>query len=317
MGDFAAAAERAEEALAAAERDGTPDDVAAAHEALAIVSHFQGRWRDGLLEELARLGGDSGSTLARVSDLHHCIGQYHLYGDSLHDSVEAYARRLLDLAEAEGATRAQAFAWCLLGESLLLQARWEEAEGCLARSCDLHASISSRSGALAWQRRAELAVCLGEHDQARALLREASALATVSPMAMHLWGRIYATAAFSAVEQRDWQRAVRSVQSALAAKTSYGDCPSCSALINPIAAEAYSHGDDSQNAMAYAEAAAGVAQMFASSAWSAMAESAAGSAAIADGELARADEHFARARALYNAAGQPYWAERASRLAAP
>ena len=314
--DLAAAERLAEESLAAAQRDGTEDDIAAAHEARAIVSHFQGRWREGLLEELARLGGaDAGASLARVSDLHHCIGQYHLYGDGLHDSVEDYARRVLDLAEAEGMVRAQAFAWCLLGESLLLQARWDEADGCLERSCRLHMSFGSRTGGLPWQRRAELAACTGEHDESRGHLREAAARATVSPMAAHLWGRIHATAAFSAVEQGQWERAVRSVQAALAARTRYGDCPSCSAMLNPIAAEAYGCIGDPESARTYAEAAAGVAQMFASSAWQAMAESAAGSVAVAEGEPERAVRNFTRARELYDAAGQPYWAERTARLA--
>ena len=75
--------------------------------------------------------------------------------------------------------RAQAFAWCLLGESLLLQARWDESAGCLTRSCDLHAALGSRSGALAWQRRAELAVCRGTYDEAAACLRQAAAGAMV------------------------------------------------------------------------------------------------------------------------------------------
>ena len=47
------------------------------------------------------------------------------------------------LAEQAGDVRAQAFAWCLLGESLLLHARFEEAAGCLERSCELHASFGT------------------------------------------------------------------------------------------------------------------------------------------------------------------------------
>src|SRR5690348_12997584 len=97
---------------------------------MAIVSHFKGEWRAGGESELDRQAMElpNGSTdqLARVYDLHHCIGQYHLYGDGLRPSVEEYARHTLDRAEDAGAVRAQAFAWCLLGESLLLQARWDE-----------------------------------------------------------------------------------------------------------------------------------------------------------------------------------------------
>lgn len=307
----------AEQARDVARDHGTADDLAAAYEALAIVSHFRGEWRDGLTSELERLAADDvGSVqLARVYDIHHCIGQYHLYGDGLAGSVEGYARTILDRAEDAAAVRAQAFAWCLLGESLLLQARWDESEGCLARSCDLHASLGSRSGALAWQRRAELAACRGAHDEAAEHLRQASGIATVSAMACHLWGRIHAAAALSAVEQGDPERAVLSVQAAAAAAARYGDCPTCSALINPVAAEAFALLGDPDSARGYADAAGRVAASFSSSAWQAMADAAAGSAAVAAGDTQTAIGHFASARERYELAGQPYWAQRAARFA--
>lgn len=315
-GEIPAAQGYAEQARALAREHGTSDDLAAAHEALAIVSHFRGEWRDGLESELERLGADDAgpAQLARVFDIHHCIGQYHLYGDGLAETVEGYARRILDRAEDTGAVRAQAFAWCLLGESLLLQARWDEAAGCLARSCDLHGSLGSRSGALPWQRRAELAVCRGSFDEVEAYLQQASGIATVSAMASHMWGRIYATAAFAAIEQGNPERAIRSVRSAAAAAVRYGDCPTCSALLNPMAAEAFTLLGDPESARQYAASAGRVAQMFASSAWRAMAESAAGSLATAEDDGERALRHYDRARDLYERAGQPYWAERSLRL---
>jgi DNA-binding SARP family transcriptional activator len=315
-GEIEQAQQYAEEALAIATEHGTADDVAAAQEALGIVSHFQGHWREGLRAEFDRLTSEDGALeLARVYDIHHCIGQYHLYGDGLSDSVEQYARTILDRAEAAGAVRAQAFAWCLLGESLLLQARWEEAEGCLARSCELHASLGSRSGALPWQRRAELAASRGNYDDVAIAIREASAIATVSAMASHMWGRIYATDALAAVEQGQATEAVRFVEAAAAAAARYGDCPTCSALLNPVAAQAYAMLGDAASARAYADAAGQVAAMFESSAWQAMAESAAGSAALVEGDATEARRRFDEARARYERAGQPYWTERTTRLA--
>lgn len=213
--------------------------------------------------------------LARVFDIHHCIGEYHLYGDGLSDSVEAYARRILDRALDTGALRAQAFAWCLLGESLLLQARWDEADACLERSCEVHASFGSRSGALPWRRRAELAVCRGEYGSAESHLRTASGIATVSAMALHMWGRIYATRAFAALEQGDTDGAVQAVR-----------------------------------------AAAGVASMFASAAWQAMADSALASALLAQGDIAAAARSFEAATAGFHRAGESYWAERTERFSA-
>lgn len=316
-GRLDSAQELAERAAELAEKVGTADDLAAAQETLAIVSHLRGDWRHGLQFELERLADDTGrdSPVVRVFDIHHCIGQYHLYGDELADGVEDYARRLLALAEQAEAVPAQAFAWCLLGESLLLHARWEEAAGCLERSCDLHASLGSSTGALPWQRLAELAVCSGAPAEAEGPLRRASGIATVSPMARHMWGRIYATAAFAQLERGDPEAAARSVRSAGAAAARYGDCPTCSALLNPIAAEALTALDDREGAAAYAEAASGVANFFASSAWRAMAESAAASVARAHGDEPAARQGFATAAGLYERSGQPYWVRRSLTLA--
>jgi DNA-binding SARP family transcriptional activator len=315
IGDIPAAQRYAERARDKAVADGSPEDVASAQEALAIVSHLMGEWRDGLATELDRLASAEvgSSQLARVFDIHHCIGQYHLYGDGLADSVEGYARRILDRAEEAGAVRAQAFAWCLLGESLLLQARWDESAGCLERSSALHASLGSRSGALAWQRRAEVEVCRGEHERAESYLRRAAAIATVSAMASHLWGRIYATRALSALEVGEPNRAVEAVRCAAAMSARYGDCPSCSALLNPVAAEAFVALGDPDEAVPYVGSAARVGAMFASSAWQAMAESAAGSLARAQGRADEARARFHTAADLYARAGQPYWAQRARR----
>jgi DNA-binding SARP family transcriptional activator len=317
-GDLDGAQQYAERARAVAEEVGTADDVAAANEALAVVWHMTGAWRHGLTAELDRLtaADDGPAVLARVFDIHHCIGQYHLYGDGLSDSVEDYARRILDRAEQVGAVRAQAFAWCLLGETFLLRARWEEATACLDRSCDLHAGFGSRSGALPWQRRAEAAVSTGDHAAAGAALRRAASIATVSPMAAHVWGRIHATRAFGALESGDPEGAMTAVRAAGTAAARYGDCASCSALLNPVAAEACALVGDRESAHAHADAAGQVAAMFASAAWSAMAETAAAWAAYADGDGDVAHGRFTAAAALYRQARQPYWADRAARASA-
>lgn len=314
QGELDRAEELAQEARGLAAAHGDADDVAAVDETFAIISHLRGDWRRGLQLEIERAaaGAAPEASLARVFDMHHCIGQYHLYGDGLADDVEDYARRTLTLAERTEAVRAQAFAWCLLGESLLLHAHWDEAAGCLERSCELHASLSGmRSGALPWQRLAELAVSRGAPDEAEPLLRRASTIATVSPMALHLWGRIHATAAFAHLERDDPEAAARSVRAAAAAAVRYGDCPSCSALLNPVAAEALAALGDREGAQAYAEAAARVAGMFESSAWRAMAESAAGSVAATYGRTTEARDRFQTAADLYRRIGHSYWAERA------
>ncbi len=313
VGRLEEALQSAEMSLRLAEEHGVAEDVAAAHETLAIVLHYRGEWSDGLHQQLehmsAREAVDPG--LGPVFDMHHCIGQYHLYGDSLFEGVEDYARRTLGIATSKGAVRAEAFAWCLLGESLLLRGQWDEAEACLTRSGEIHAELGPSSGALPWQRLAELAVLRGNSDEARDHLRRATAIAAVSPMSSHLWGRIYAVAALDALERGEPGHALERVRAATRAAAGHGECPSCSALLHPIAAEAHALVGDTRSAVERAEAAALFAEGRGSSAWQAMAETAAAAVALADGDSITAEQLFRVAAGLYDSAGQPFWAARA------
>jgi DNA-binding SARP family transcriptional activator len=311
-GAFAAGRRLAEQAHAIALVDGDSADVAAALEALAFISHVQGNWRPGLQAQIEGLAGVAlGIRVARFCDFNHCLGQYQLYGDGFADDVEEYARQTLAIAERTDAIPAQAFAWCLLGESLLLRAQWDEAEACLERSCDLYAPLGSRSVALPWLRRAELAACGGVHDEAAAHLKRATAIATVTPMARHARARLHATAALAAMERGKPEDAIRAVRATQNAAARYGGCPTCSALLNPIGAQAFAMVGDREGAHALAVAATQLAGSFESSAWSAMAESAAASAAVADGDLLVARERFQSAFLLYEKAGHTFWATRA------
>ncbi|MFF2040474.1 BTAD domain-containing putative transcriptional regulator [Kitasatospora sp. NPDC058170] len=301
----------AEAALAAAEEHGTPEDLMAADEALARVHHARGTWREGLHRDIERLGAAAGDARTdRLFELHGCLGQYQLVGDGLSEGVEDYARRTLDLAIARGARRAEAFAWCLLGESLLLRGRWDEAPGCLEHSAHLHEELGGPGGALPWQRLAEHAAGRGDSAAAADFLRRAAAAAAAAPPGRHSVGRLYATAAFDAVERGEPGEAVRSARAAAAAAARYGECPTCTALLYPVAAEAFAAVGDAGGAAEHAAAAQDVAGRFESSAWRAMAQSALGSLAAAKGDRvgARAG-HLAAAR-LYERARQPFWAAR-------
>ncbi len=302
----------AEESLRLAESNGDAADVAAAYETLAIVFHSGGRWRDGLHVEIERMGtsADTDPQLARVFDIHHCIGQYHLYGDELFGGVEEYARRTLELATRARARRAEAFAWCLLGESLLLRGRWDEAAACLERSGEIHAELGTSSGALPWQRLGELAACRGNLDVAQAYVRRGMALATVSRMARHMWGRLYATEALTALEDGNPARAAQAARSAAGATARYGNCPTCDAQLHPLAAEAYAELGDEASAGRHAIAAEETAGMWASSAWSGMAVAARAFHHLAAGDTGAAQRGLLEAAELFERAGQPYWAAR-------
>jgi DNA-binding SARP family transcriptional activator len=311
VGDFDAAAELADRACQMAQTIGDPSAIAAAYETMAIVCHYRGVWRDGLMLEIDRMGNDLDDVaLARVFDIHHCIGQYHLYGDGLVDGVEDYARQVLQAAGRRSAKRAEAFGWCLLGEALMLRGRLDEAEACLTQSTALHSELGNSSAGLPWQRLGEVAASRGNLDAAQAAVTRGMAIATVSPMARHLWGRLYATSAFIAMRRGDAAAAVAAIRDAQSAAARYGDCPTCSALLHPMAAEAYAALGDAAGAARHAELAAGTASMFQSSAWSAMAESALGEASRAAGSTAAAARHFENAAMLYDKASHVFWAQR-------
>ncbi|KJE21022.1 DNA-binding transcriptional activator of the SARP family [Frankia torreyi] len=316
-GDFAAARRLADRAHQVAVAHGDADAVAEALEEQAILAHIQGTWRTALQVQMPRLAAvDLGGRVSRFFEINHCIGQYQLYEDALADDVEQYARETLALAERADAVAVQAFAWCLLGESLLLRGHWDAAAACLDRSCELYAPMGSRSVALPWLRRAELAICTGALDEVVPYLKRASAIAAVTPLARHAWGRLHATAALAALERDDLDGAVESVRAASRTAARYGDCASCGLLLNPVGAETLARAGDAAGARAFAEAARRAASFHDSMAWTAMAESAAGSAAAAAGDPVEARAGFETAAALYEKAGQPFWAARSRRQAA-
>ncbi|WP_101835049.1 BTAD domain-containing putative transcriptional regulator [Frankia canadensis] len=315
-GDLGAARDLADEAHETAREHGDDEDIVDALEALAIISHLRGDWRAGLQAQVRRLSGtDLGGQVSRYLEINHCAGQYQLYGDALAGDVGDYARQTLALAERCDAVAVQAFAWCLLGESLLLAGHWGEADACLARSCELYTPMGSRTVALPWLRRAELAVCTGAFEDAAAHLRWATAIATVAPSSRHAWARLHGIATLAALEQGDLDAAVAAVTAARETASRYGDCPSCGAMLNPLAAETLARTGDLRGAREFAAIAERTAESFDSTAWQAMASSAAAWIAVGEGDRAAAREGFEAAAAAFDKAGHPYWTARARRQA--
>lgn len=313
------ALQAAEAGLALAGEHGDGDDLAAAGEALAAVHQARGTWREGLHREIERLGAsaDEDGRTARALDIHSCPGQYQLYGDGQAGGVEEYARRTLDLAHVRGARRAEAFAWCLLGESLLLRGRWDEAPGCLERSAHLYEELDDRSGGAARQRLAEYAAGRGDSAAAAYHLGRGTAAAEAAPpaVARHVFGRLYAAAALDAVERGEPGEAARAACAAAASAALRGECPSCTAPLYPLAAEAFAALGDPAGAAEHAAAARRVSSRSDSSAWRAMAESALGSLAAARGDPRGARVRHLAAAALYERGRQPFWAAREKALA--
>jgi tetratricopeptide (TPR) repeat protein len=222
------------------------------------------------------------------------------------EAVEAYARRTLELATRAGAKRAQALAWCLLGEALLLRGQWPEAEDALSRSAALHQGLRSPTGAaLTRQRLAELTIYRGQRG-AEEHLAQGFELAKQSLLAAHLMGRLYATAALEALDQGDAARAAATVEEASKAAERYGTCAACSALLYPVGAAAYAQLAQVETARQYAQAAAEVAERWQSQSWQAMANYARGAAARSEGELEEARRQFLAAAATFEQIGQVF-----------
>lgn len=223
------------------------------------------------------------------------------------EAVDDYARRTLDLASRRGARRAEGLAACLLGESLLLRGRWDEAEEHLRRAVEIYGSLGASAGeSLASQRLAELAVYRGDADSADAHLQRGLELAVEGPLPEHLLSRLYATMALNALEMDDPQAACEAIEAAARAAAQFGACPPCEALLQPVAAEAYAAIGDLERARHYAAAAEQIGT-WGSDAWRAMA--AVAQAAVADGK-AEAAHHLAAAAETYIRIDQPFPAAR-------
>jgi hypothetical protein len=170
--------------------------------------------------------------------------------------------------------------------------------------------LDARSGALSWQRLAELAVCRGDSAAAEEYIDRGMTIAAVSPMAMHLWGRLYATSALNALERGAPDEALRAVKMAQEAAARYGDCPSCSALLRPVAAEVYAALRSPAEAEHHLRAVEQIVGFSDSASWRAMAETTRGFLARARQEPGDAWPHFLAAATLYERVGQPFWAAR-------
>ena len=202
-----------------------------------------------------------------------------------------------------------------MGETFLVRGRWAEAEEALNRSAELHRAVGSAAGeALVQQRLAELTVYRGGRGAADHL-RRGFELAHRSLLAAHLFGRLYATDALAALERGEADRAAATVEEALEADRRFGSCASCSALLYPVAAEAYARLGLVEAARHYAQVAADLAERWQSQSWRAMADHALGSAAWAAGDLPEAQRRLLAAAATFERIGQRFDAARCLREA--
>ena len=314
LGRFDDGRRAAEESLAHARGRDDDLDLLNAYAMLALIFHSSGAWKEGLQLEIERFGAsaDADPRLALLFDAHLCLGEYHLFGDSPYDAVEAYADRVIEHATRAGARRAEALAWLLRGESLLVRGRWDEARPCLDRSLALQRAVGSAAGQVSTlQRLAELNAYQGDLAAAEARLAEALSLSVGPSMAHHVWARIYATCAFVALDRDEPLEAARAIDAAEGVAERVGACAVCGALLDPVAVEAFVALGDAARAERHAQAAERTAAYWESGAWRAMAGMARAGVEGSRGELAAAVRRYVAASAEFERVGQRFDAARA------
>lgn len=170
---------------------------------------------------------------------------------------------------------------------------------------ELHHELAAPLGeSLALQRLAELVAAQGDYARADELLDQALEVAVRAPIfASHMQVRIHATRAAHALDQGDALAAARAVEATVNVCTQFGECPGCSALVHPVAAETHAILGNLEEAEARATAAREIAEQWQSGAWRALAELAQGVAARPGEDAA---QHLIAAADLFEEIAQPY-----------
>ncbi len=317
---FAESYELAARALAEASRSGDRRGMAKGHEMLALACHALGNWREGREHELARaeLGADT-LDVDQAFDVHLCLWEYHLYGDSdarglgLREEVG----RALAQATRMGAPRAEALCRCFGGTLDFLSGDWERAELELREAIQLFRRVGSACGeALSLQRAGVLATARGRLDEGRALLDEGIAAGVRAAMRSHCLTRLHASLARNRLAAGDRVGAQESIGAGLSEVARHGNCATCNSLLLPEAVRVSLALEQVAEAERYSDQLDAVAARFESRLWSAMAQQARGRVLAARGARPAALEALAAAEASFSAAGYAYDAARCSLLAA-
>jgi DNA-binding SARP family transcriptional activator len=292
----------AEEARAIAIDERLEPELGEASGLMGMVGNAQGRWPELFRDEFVRTLDQAPAMAGSVFDAHLCLAEFALNAASC-DEIAAFARELLKVAEERSSERGEALALLMLGEAELFSGRLAEAESDLSRSAELHGRTGATSGrALAIERRAEAALAGGRaRTRAAQLLREAKALADVSPLSSHLLVRIYA----AMVQQpRDPWKAASVAEWADARLAGAEVCQPCSMAFLVAAAIARARVGDTAGARHHLEQAERVAGMWRGGAWHAAVWEARGHLRLAEADAAQAKALFREAADAFAASGR-------------
>ena len=156
-----------------------------------MVAHLDGGWEQHSRRQLTQVW-DSPALAGRVFDAYLCVTEYVLTAGDPYDRVAGFAKRLRAQARQAGASRGEAFAATVLGETELLTDNLEAARAHLVDAARLNREVGAVGGeSLARMRLGEALLHLGDRAGARAQLEEALELAHISPLAQHLLFLVY------------------------------------------------------------------------------------------------------------------------------
>ena len=313
--DPAMGTRKAAEARRLALQSGDVSAIVTASWAQAAAAHARGELQQSVWADL-RDTRQLPHLAVRVFDGQLCILQRFLYGARPYPEVIAFAEGLAAEALRLGAARGHAFGITIRGEAELLSGDLAAAEEHLTQGVRLHHAIGGVTGeAFSLQRLAEVALCRGHHDEARALIGQALDLARQTDIGFHLLDRIYGTrirlarspaAALHALE--DAREAVRGPLET---------CPGCRITFAVPAAIAAARAGRLDLAEEYTGQTAYLADVVMRlPAWHAAHDEVLGHMAVARGEGPDlAASRFASAAARFRGAGQPIDALRCEQLA--
>jgi hypothetical protein len=210
-------------------------------------------------------------------------------------------------ARRMGAPRAIALCQCFNGALEFQAGHWAEAEAALRESIRLYREIGAASGeALACQRLGILQTARGQLADGLATLEDGILAAERALMRAHCLTRLYAAVARNRLAAGEVVVAGNVLALGLAMSERHGHCPTCDALLMPVAISVRLAEGDFAAAESFCQRLDEAAEQYASRLWLAMARQSSGELATARGRLDTALAYYAEAQAGFASAGNEY-----------